>query len=220
MRDAPAIAPAILFAALCLAVLAPLPPSRALAQEPIGIVSHATSFDPSIQSAGMASASVAAFWMDEPNEWRNPAALGSVQGIRYTYGKTHLTPFIHDFNKVQSERLLVGALGIGVALGGKPLESMGVLRLDYDMGSVTDAFGNTLIFYPYERVRSFSVGVSALELLSSTLQAFGSDPIGLRNRVSISWGHTWKDLFADMGNDPISWEPVRGQPAARPSPRS
>ena len=195
-------------------VLGALVPSRAGAQEPPGIVSHATRFDPSIQSAGMGSASVAAFWMDDLNEWRNPAALGSVQGIRYSHGRTEGQPILPEFDELRSDRLLAGAFGIGVSVAGKPLESIGGHRLNYDPQTVTDPFGTPVTFFPYEEVRSFSVGVSVLDLLSSTAQALGSGPIGFRDRISISLGHTWNDLFADMGVD-STFQPRTGEGESR-----
>ena len=198
-------------AALGLLVVALLVPPHAVAQEPPSIVSNATWFDPSIQTAGMGSASVAVFWLDEPNEWGNPAALGSVRGIRYAYGKTDLTPFVLDFDDLQSKRLLVGALGVGVSLGGKGLELLGGTRLDYAERTVTDGLGNSFTITPYERVRSLAVGVSVLDLLSTTVQLFGGDPIGLRDRVFLSVGHSWKDLSADMGLDPVLSQPWSGE---------
>jgi hypothetical protein len=197
-------------AALGLLVVPLLFPSRAAAQEPLSIVSNATSFDPSIPSSGMGSASVSVFWLDEPNEWGNPAALGSVRGIRYVYGKTDLTPFVLDFDELQSERLLVGALGVGVSLGGKGLEAIRGTRLDYGERTVTDGLGNSFSFTPSERVRALTVGVSVLDLLSTSVQVFGGDPVGLRDRIFISVGHTWKDLFADMGVDLLA-QPSRGE---------
>jgi hypothetical protein len=198
-------------AALGLLIVALLLPLHAAAQEPLSIVSNATRFDPSIQTAGMGSASVAVFWLDEPNEWGNPAALGSVHGIRYVYGNTDLTPLVLDFDELESERLLVGAFGVGVSLGGKGLEALRGTRLGYGERTVTDGLGNSFRFTPYERVRSLAVGVSVLDLLSNTVQVFGGDPIGIRDRIFISVGHTWKDLFAGMGFDPTFGQPVSGE---------
>ena len=70
------------------ALLVPAP----VAAQQSTIVSQAAALDPSIQTAAMGGASVAVFWLDEPNEWGNPATLGSVHGVRYAHGETSLTP--------------------------------------------------------------------------------------------------------------------------------
>lgn len=201
----PVSVPEILAAGALIALPAALAPSRAAAQEPTVtvMVSQATSFDPSVQTAGIGSASVAAFWLDEPNEWGNPAALGTVRGIRYVHGETELNA--DDFEDIESDRVLAGATGIGISLAGKPLESIGGHRLDYGSRTLTDGFGTTLTFQPYEEVRSFSIGVSVLDLLSNVMS------IGFRDRVTLAIGHTWKDLHADMGVDSTSFQPWHGE---------
>ena len=187
------------FLALTAGAILALAPSPVAAQDST-IVSQATGFDPSIQTAAMGGASVAVFWLDEPNEWGNPASLGSVHGIRYVHGETSLTPISINAREVRSDRLLVGAFGIGVSIAGKPFENLGAHRLEYAPQTVTDGTGTSVLLRPYEEVRSFSVGVSLLDLLSN----FGS--IGFRDRITIAGGHTWKDLVAETV-DPPSVEP-------------
>lgn len=190
-------------------LLAALASSPTAAQTPAPIDSRATSFDPSVQTAGMGGASAAVFWLDEPNDWGNPAALGTVRGFRYVHGETNFRQLPLDVDELTSDRVLAGALGVGVSLAGKPLESLGGHRLDYDSQTVTDGLGGTITFRPYEEVRSFSVGVSVLDLLSNVLS------IGFKDRLTLALGHTWKDLQADMGLDPTSLEPITGEGESR-----
>ncbi|HET9252914.1 MAG TPA: hypothetical protein VFP58_12445 [Candidatus Eisenbacteria bacterium] len=179
------------------ALLAPAP----VAAQPSPILSRAAAFDPSIQTAAMGGASVAVFWLEEPNEWGNPATLGFVRGVRYVHGEMHRdAPSPEQEVELRSDRLLAGISGIGVSLAGKPIESLGGLRLDYAPQTVSDGFGGFVVVRPYEEVRSFSVGVSVLDVLSN----LGS--IGFRDRISLSVGHTWKDLIAH-GLDPGGVEP-------------
>ena len=53
--------------------------------------------DPSVQSAGMGGATVAAFWLDQPNSSINPALMGFQRGITYSFGTTDIPssfPFV------------------------------------------------------------------------------------------------------------------------------
>ena len=189
--------------ALLAGTIALLAPGIAGAQ---GITaSQATGLDPSIQTAAMGGASVAVFWLDEPNEWGNPAGLGTVRGVRYVHGESDLAPLAPELNEVRSDRLLLGAWGIGVSIAGKPFENLGGLRLEYAPQTSSDGLGGSIVTRPYEEVRSFSVGVSALDLLSN----LGS--IGLRDRIFLSGGHTWKDVVVETGVDTVTSQPRIGE---------
>jgi hypothetical protein len=155
-------------------------------------------FDPSIEGAGMGGASIAAFWEENPNDRANPALMGFHRGLRYSYGDTQLVPELADDVHFSSHRILAGAWGVGVAMTGKPIESVGRLRIDYGELEVTDAFGNPITLEPHEDVRSFAVGVSVLDLVSSIRVARGGEPLELSRRVSLALGHAWKTYKIDF----------------------
>lgn len=152
--------------------------------------------DPSIEAAGMGGASIAAFWQESPNDRGNPALMGFHRGIRYSYGDTKLlAEFVPDVH-FSSHRILAGACGVGVAIAGKPVDSIGRLRLSYGENEITDINGNALgVYESHEDVRSFAVGISVFDLISSIK---GGEPTALSRRASLAIGHTWKTYFADF----------------------
>ena len=168
--------------------------TRALAQ-----VSHQF-FDPSIEAAGMGGASIAAFWEENPNDHANPALMGFHKGLRYSYGSTQLVPELAEDVHYTSHRILAGAWGVGVALTGKPIKSVGRLRIDYGATAFTDSNGFDIgTFDPHEDLRSIAVGVSVFDLISSIRVAKGGDPLSFNHRVSLALGHAWKTYETDFG---------------------
>jgi hypothetical protein len=156
-------------------------------------------FDPSIEAAGMGGASIAAFWQENPNDHGNPALMGFHTGLRYSYGTTKLLPEFSDDLKYTSHRILAGAWGVGVAMTGKPVESIGRLRLDYGPSEITDVNGNVLgVFDAHEDTRSFAVGLSVFDLISSIRVAKGGEPLSFGHRLSLAVGHAWKSYEADL----------------------
>jgi hypothetical protein len=156
--------------------------------------------DPSIEGAGMGGASIAAFWEENPNDRANPALMGFHRGLRYSYGNTILVPELADGVHYESHRILAGAWGVGVAITGKPIDSVGRLRIDYGEIEATDGFGNPITVEPHEDVRSFALGVSVLDLVSSIRVARGGEPLELSRRVSLALGHAWKTYKIDFVN--------------------
>jgi len=153
-------------------------------------------FDPSIEGAGMGGASMAAFWQENPDDWANPALMGFHHGLRYGYGQTQL--FADDV-QYTTHRFLAGAWGVGVAMAGKPWDSVGHLRLSYGESNATDEFGNVVgPFDSHTDTHSIAVGVSLLDLASSLAVATGHEPIALSRRLSIAVGHSWKDFVVDL----------------------
>ena len=73
-----------------------------------------TFLDPSIGLAGMGRAGVAVFWDQDPEDWANPALLGSLRGIRYSYGRTQLVPDLAEDVYFTTQRIAVG-FGGGVS---------------------------------------------------------------------------------------------------------
>ena len=157
-------------------------------------------FDPSIEAAGMGGASIAAFWEENPNDHANPALMGFHKGLRYSYGTTQLVPELADDVHYNSHRILAGAWGVGVAMSGKPVESIGRLRIDYGPTTYTDIDGNDLgTFEPVEDLRSIAVGLSVFDLISSIRVAKGGDPLSFGHRLSLALGHAWKTYETDFG---------------------
>ena len=163
-------------------------------------VTNVTLFDPSIQSAGMAGATVAAFWQDLPNVWANPALASFQRGIRYSYGTTQLLPSVTEGIYLKSHQILLGAHGIGLEVSGKPVDSLGKIRLDYGLTEITDINGNVIgEINAYEEVRTLAIGVDLVALFASFQEATRGEPSAIRQRLSIAVGHAWKDIVADLG---------------------
>ena len=162
-------------------------PTPALAQLPSQF------FDPSIEAAGMGGASIGAFWEENPNDHANPALMGFHSGLRYSYGTTKLLAELAPDVDYRTHRILAGAWGVGVAITGKPVSSIGRLRLDYGRSQITDIDGNVIgEAEAHEDVRSFAVGVSVFDLISSIRVAKGGEPLALSHRLSLALGHAWK----------------------------
>jgi hypothetical protein len=120
----------------------------------------------------MGGASVAAFWQENPSDHANPALMGFHRGLRFSFGDTKLDePFTQD-GHFESRRYLAGLSGLGVAITGKPIESMGRLRLRYGQLFATDEDGNIVAtFSSVQTIRSVAVGVSVLDVVSGVLEA-------------------------------------------------
>ena len=148
----------------------------------------------------MGGASIAAFWEENPNDHANPALMGFHKGLRYSYGTTQLVPELANDVHYTSHRILAGAWGVGVAMTGKPIKSVGRLRIDYGPTVFTDIDGNDVgTFDPHEDLRSIAVGVSVFDLISSIRVAKGGDPLSFSHRFSLALGHAWKTYEADFG---------------------
>jgi hypothetical protein len=152
-----------------------------------------TGFDPSVQSAGMGGATVAVFWQDAPNVWSNPALASGLRGIRYSYGSTELMSGFLEEVTLQSHQIFVGGYGVGLEISGKPIESLGRVRLNLGTGLI----GPGVAIQPYQEVRSLALGVDLFSLLANLQAARGSEPSPILRRVSVAAGHTWKDIVQE-----------------------
>ena len=172
-------------------------PSSTCAQSASG--AQSTFLDPSVESAGMGSAEVAVFWRETPDDWANPAHLGHQRGIRYSYGETQLVPDLADDVYFKTHRILLGGWGLGLNVSGKPIDTVGKLRLDYGKSYATDIDGNIIaVFSSYEEIRTLGVGVSLLELASNIAVATGGSPWGVGRWLMVELGHSWKDIVVDL----------------------
>ncbi|MGE5177723.1 MAG: hypothetical protein ACM3PF_01380 [Bacteroidota bacterium] len=147
----------------------------------------------------MGRASVAVFWEDDLNDWSNPAVLGYQRGIRYSYGKTRLVPSLAADVFFKSDRIAIGACGVGVSFAGKPFRALGRLRLDYGVSEATNENGDVVgTFSSYEEIRQIGVGVSLIELLESVVNATGGTRSNLSRYADLSLGHNWKHVVVDL----------------------
>lgn len=177
---------------------------------------QSTFLDPSIESAGMGGASVAVFWLDTPDDWANPAQLGLHRGIRYSYGNTQLVPDLADDVYFKTHRILLGGWGVGLNVSGKPIDSIGKLRLDYGMSEATDSEGNVIrVFSSHEEIRTFGVGVSLLELASSIAEATGGSRWGVSRWLMVAAGHSWKDIVVDLAPADVTLDGRAGRGEAQ-----
>jgi hypothetical protein len=160
------------------------------------VEAQVTELDPSVQSAGMGGATIAAFWLDQPNTFINPALMGFQRGITYSFGSTDISPppFVFASEaKFQTHQILVGAHGIGLESTGKPIESLGRLRVDYGPTEITDINGNVIGEAHFlEDLRTLAIGVDVVALIASFQEASSGEPAPIRNRLSVAVGHAWK----------------------------
>ena len=93
-----------------------------------------TLIDTSIRAAAMGGAGAAVMW-GEPGVWANPATLAHVSGVGWLTGHTSGAGWafpIANFRRdpagefaFDSQRLLVGAGGVGFSLMGQPISGLG-----------------------------------------------------------------------------------------------
>lgn len=156
---------------------------------------QSTFLDPSIGLAGMGRAGVAVFWDQDPEDWANPALLGNLRGIRYTYGRTQLVPEVADDAYFTTRRIAAGFGGVGISFAGRPLDDIGKAHLDYGRVRGTDPSAQPSAF---EDVRTLAVGVNLLEGIQGVVQLLGGE-VGRLNRFGdISVGHAWKEIEVDL----------------------
>jgi len=143
--------------------------------------------DTSIRSAAMGGAGAAVFW-GEPGVWANPATLAGVHGIGWVAGRTHLLPGIEDEIVFSSQRLLIGAGGLGFSLMGQPISGLGKAKLEYPpIALPLGGEGDT----PYDLSEGWGVGVSPLRLLE-TLSSLGKAPRSFTSYGDIVVGYQSK----------------------------
>ena len=145
--------------------------------------------DPSTRSMGMGGASTAVFWGEAPNDWANPALLGTARGMRYTTSDVDLLPQFSPKFEFKTRRLTLGAGGIGLSLVGEPFDGLGEQRLEYGV-YVTDGnpLGGTTIIFPKESERSWGAGVSIARGLESLAQWRGHDAPAWTRRGDVAFG--------------------------------
>ncbi len=153
-------------------------------------------FETSIRAVGMGVTSCGVTWGD-PEAWGNVATLGRVSGVRWEYGHTQLVPDLASDVFLRSERVLVGAYGVGVEFMGDP-SGLGHLRLDYGLSTMTDGSGNVIgTFSSYETVAASGIGVSLPRLVDGVL-ALAGRPSHLADVVDFAGGVAAKRTYMQL----------------------
>jgi len=158
--------------------------------------------DPSVRSQAMGGASGAVFWGDLDG-WSNPAVLGFARGLRYEQETTDL-PLGLEY---EARRAELGWGGVGLALAGRPFGGMGGLRLGGDF--TVDAGGPPVVIQVEEEVKSWAVGASLSQLVTSIAELRGSQPPTFTRFGDLALGFSHKDYrsgIASVGGGPaMDW---------------
>jgi hypothetical protein len=138
----------------------------------------------------MGGAGAAVLW-GEPDVWANPATLAGVRGVGWLSGHTRIAPDISDELEFDSDRLLMGAAGLGLSFMGQPISGVGRARLDSGPIYITTAFGVDE-FRVIDETKGWAVGLSPLRLLDALRRSEGTDRGSLTERGEISIGYQGK----------------------------
>ena len=154
---------------------------------------QATLYDASIRAAGMGRVGSAVFWDGDPNQWVNPALLPYHQGIGYEHGTTQLVPDLASDIYFTSDQITLAGWGIGISIGGWPVEEIGGNDLDYGEFDVTDPDGNVIAEVNLvERINAIGIGVSVFQAAENIGRELGWDLPAISRFADVSLGHTWK----------------------------
>lgn len=146
--------------------------------------------DGSAISSAMGGASAAVFWSAEPNYWANPALLGYYRGVRYQYARSQLVPGLADDVFLTSDRVTLGAYGVGLEVGRT--------KLDYGVSEMVDEYGNALgTFDSHEQVGAIAVGASLAGLVRSLAPASSAAALG--GHLDLAVGLARKDVEMKLG---------------------
>jgi len=146
--------------------------------------------DGSAISSGMGGASAAVFWSAEPNYWANPALLGYYRGVRYQRAWSQLVPGLASDVFLESNRVTLGACGVGVEVGRG--------QLDYGKSIVVEEGEEIIgVYDDYEKVRLEAVGVSLAGLADGL--APGSRLAGLGRDFDLAFGIARKSVQMHLG---------------------
>ncbi|MGE5176912.1 MAG: hypothetical protein ACM3JJ_11115 [Hyphomicrobiales bacterium] len=187
--------PALVASLLLLSALAAAPDVSAQSESG----AQSTFIPASIEGAAMGQSGVALFWCDDAVDWANPALLSARRGLRLEMGKTRLVPDLASGVYFRSRRIAIGYGGIGIDIAGKPVEGIGIDRLDYGKSVATDVDGNPIgEFDSFETIRSIGVGVGVVQTVETIGSLFGirGDPVSRYGDVSL--GHATKRILVDL----------------------
>jgi hypothetical protein len=148
--------------------------------------------DTSIRAAGMGGATTAVTW-GEPGAWGNPATLAATNGIAWLEGNTRLLPALLQDSRFESRRFLLGGAGVGLSLMGEPVDDLGRARIDHGSEDGTDPIGNpTGPWEIGERIESWGVGVSPLQVLNALRDALTPGAAPILPRLDLGFGYQHK----------------------------
>jgi hypothetical protein len=158
--------------------------------------------DTSIRAAGMGGANAGVTWGD-PNVWGNVASLSRASGVRWEHGSTQLVPVLADDVWLRSDRLQVGAYGVGVSLLGIPAVVDGV-RLDYGTSEETDAAGQVIgSFSSFETVNGQALALSLPRMLDA-LAPPNSGATHWSEMLDLSLGLSRKRTHVELAPDRLN----------------
>jgi hypothetical protein len=157
--------------------------------------------DTSIRASGMGGAGAAVGW-GEPSVWGNPAAIALVRGIRLEHGRTRLVPGLPGDVYLESDRWLLGGMGVGVQFAGAPGFGPGEIRLDYGLSQGFDPSGNpTGTFASFEEIEAFGVALSIAGVLDG-IQALRGRPSRWQRFGDVAAGFQQKHTTISLGPGP------------------
>jgi hypothetical protein len=178
------------------------------------------SFDTSARSAGMGGATTAVNWTDDPNVWANPALLGYHRGLRYQQLRAQGAVGISSADDIflDSDRVTLGAYGVGFLYAGKPFGRMGGDYLDLGRDLLTDEYGDAVgTFHSYMKADSWGVGVSLAQVFDAIAGLDALTPSGVAGQggqglarygdVAFGWTHKRYE-------DALVFEPLQGATSA------
>src|SRR5262249_42924274 len=153
------------------------------------------------RSAAMGGASAAVLW-GEPGVWANPATLSGVHGLGWVAGHTPIhSEFFGDDVSFASQRLLLGAAGLGFSLMGKPFDGVGKSRYEFgtvSFGAIRSARATAIgspEFAPFDETKGWGFGVSPLRLIGALMSAGKPNAISLTDRGEVSFGFQGKSTM-------------------------
>ncbi len=159
--------------------------------------------DPSSRSVGMGGASTAVFWGDGPNDWANPALLGTARGIRYVGTDVERAPDSFLGSNFRSQRLILGGGGVGVALTGEPINGLGEQRLESSTITFDDGSGGIESIQFKQTERSWGAGISLAQGFGSLARWRGHEAPAWTRRGDVAFGLNRKTV-ADYSADPAN----------------
>ena len=154
-----------------------------------GTAAPVLEMNPSVRWHAMADVGTAAFW-DPTHAWANPALLGGATGIQFETSSWNIDELL-DF---RTGRTTIGWNGIGMSTTGWPIPGLGKIEREL-AGSIEFSDGTsttTFSFDDVQRVRSWSVGLSASQLVTAYARVHHREPPAFTRWVDLELGYSQK----------------------------
>jgi len=157
-----------------------------------GTAAPVLEMNPSVRWHAMADAGTAAFW-DPTHAWANPALLGGAVGVQFETSSEDEEIFGVDTG-FDTRRTTLGWNGIGMSTTGWPIPGLGRVQREF-AASFEFSDGSSSTAYSLDdvqRVRSWSVGLSAANLLTAYARLRHRDPPAFVRWVDLELGYSQK----------------------------